>query len=89
MVEGESKLASKQATYPRAAGTVELKWQQRPGHFSDRGEAETQLVGRTRGDQVVAFNAPRTLKGKLVTLEITDAKNMTLFGKLLESPVPA
>lgn len=85
MVEGESKLASKQAAaYPRAAGTVELKWQSRQGHFNDPVlPPQTQLVGRTRGDQVVAFDGDRTLKGKLVDVQITDAKNLTLFARLL------
>src|SRR5215218_1769906 len=35
MVEGESKLAAKQASYPSAPGTVELKWDRRLGHFSE------------------------------------------------------
>ena len=43
----------------------------------------TQLVGRTRGDQVVVFDAPSNLKGKLVTLQIVDAKSMTLFGQTI------
>jgi tRNA-2-methylthio-N6-dimethylallyladenosine synthase len=80
MVEGESKLVSKQNAYPRAPGTVELKWQARQPVAIDH----TQLVGRTRGDQVVAFDGPRSHKGTIVTLEITDAKNLTLFGKLIE-----
>jgi len=84
MVEGESKLASKQATYPSAPGTVELKWiKSRPSQFSD-SVPTTQLVGRTRGDQVLAFEGPLSLKGKLVTVEVTDARNLTLFGKLAE-----
>ncbi|MDB5319604.1 MAG: tRNA-2-methylthio-N(6)-dimethylallyladenosine synthase, partial [Phycisphaerales bacterium] len=85
MVEGESKLAAKQATYPSAPGTVELKWKTpaRPGHFSDP-VLNTQLIGRTRGDQVLAFDGPRSLKGRIVNIEVTDARNLTLFGKLAE-----
>ncbi len=85
MVEGESKLAAKQATYPSAPGTVELKWKTpaRLAHFSEP-VPHTQLIGRTRGDQVLALDGPRSLKGKLVTIEVTDAKNLTLFGKLAE-----
>jgi tRNA-2-methylthio-N6-dimethylallyladenosine synthase len=84
MVEGESKLASKQAAYPSAPGTVELKWKSRtPSNFNDAAPT-TQLVGRTRGDQVLAFEGPLSLKGKLVTVEVTDARNLTLFGKLAE-----
>jgi len=89
MVEGESKLASKQNAYPSAPGTVELKWTtKRLSHFSD-SVPTTQLIGRTRGDQVLAFDGPRTLKGKLVNIQVTDARNLTLFGKLIETPVPA
>jgi tRNA-2-methylthio-N6-dimethylallyladenosine synthase len=87
MVEGESKLASKQSAYPSAPGAVELKWKTRdarPGHFSDP-VFQSQLIGRTRGDQILAFEGPLSLKGKLVTVNVTDARNLTLFGKLVES----
>jgi tRNA-2-methylthio-N6-dimethylallyladenosine synthase len=85
MVEGESKLAAKQSAYPSAPGTVELKWtaKARPSHFSG-SVPTTQLIGRTRGDQVLAFEGPISLKGRLATIEVTDAKNLTLFGKLAE-----
>jgi tRNA-2-methylthio-N6-dimethylallyladenosine synthase len=86
MVEGESKLVSKKDSYPSAPGTIELRWQsKKPSDFCDR-EPATQLIGRTRGDQVVAFEGFPTLKGKLLDVEITDAKNLTLFGKLLPTP---
>jgi tRNA-2-methylthio-N6-dimethylallyladenosine synthase len=89
MVEGESKLASKRESYPSTPGTVELRWNSkttpRPGHFSDR-EPTTQLIGRTRGDQVVAFEGPPTLKGKLLEVQITDARNLTLFARMVETP---
>src|SRR4029079_14059895 len=76
MVEGESKLAAKQNAYPSAPGTVELKWNKnRQGHSSDPESAtSTQLIGRTRGDQVVAFEGDRSLKGQLIEVEITDAR---------------
>ena len=45
---------------------------------------KTQLTGRTRGDQVVAFDGDPALKGELVDVEIVDAKNLTLFGKIVE-----
>lgn len=84
MVEGESKLAAKQAAYPSSApGTVELKWKSRATETSERGASITQLIGRTRGDQVVAFEGSRGLKGKILTVEITDARNLTLFGTLV------
>ena len=42
----------------------------------------SQLVGRTRGDQVVCFSGETSLKGEILDVEITDAQNLTLFGKL-------
>jgi tRNA-2-methylthio-N6-dimethylallyladenosine synthase len=41
-----------------------------------------QLVGRTRGDHIVVFDGPKTLAGRYVTLTITDANSLTLFGAL-------
>jgi tRNA-2-methylthio-N6-dimethylallyladenosine synthase len=84
MVEGESKLVSRQAA---ATSRVELGWE-RSGRFGDPVFAHTQLVARTRGDQVVCFDADSSLKGQIVQVQITDAKGMTLFAKLLE-PVAA
>ena len=91
MVEGESKLASKQAAYPASApaGTIELKWERRPSTGSVLGSSAspalaTQLIGRTRGDQVVAFEGEPGLKGRLLDVEIVDARNLTLFGRRVE-----
>jgi tRNA-2-methylthio-N6-dimethylallyladenosine synthase len=89
MVEGESKLVSKQASYP--ASKIELGWEKRSvhrqGHFSDHETSNrvpsTQLVGRTRGDQVVCFDGDVALKGELLDVEITDARGMTLFARPL------
>jgi tRNA-2-methylthio-N6-dimethylallyladenosine synthase len=79
MVEGESKLASKQAAYPaNAPGTIELKWERKR---TASPAAATQLIGRTRGDQVVAFDGDSGLKGRLMDVEIVDARNLTLFGR--------
>jgi tRNA-2-methylthio-N6-dimethylallyladenosine synthase len=84
MVEGESKLVSKRDAYPKAPGTVELRWRSKAA-----GEVETatQLIGRTRGDQVVAFDGDPSLKGTLLDVEIADAKNLTLFGRQLRATV--
>jgi tRNA-2-methylthio-N6-dimethylallyladenosine synthase len=46
------------------------------------GATRTQLVGRTSGDQVVVFDGETSLKGELLDVEIIDARNLTLFGKL-------
>ena len=86
MVEGESKLAAKQQAYPSAPGMVELKWKSdRRSHFGD--PIQTQLIGRTRGDQVVAFTGAASLKGKMLDVQITDSRNLTLFGQLVLAAV--
>ena len=77
MVEGVSKLVSRQA---KAAGNIELGWERR----IIPAEPRTQLVGRTRGDQVVCFDGDPSLKGQLVDVRITDAQQMTLFAELSE-----
>lgn len=95
MVEGVSRLVSKQqAAYPSAPGTVELKWKDKKasGLVEDEsmeesaGGAAVQLIGRTRGDQVVAFDGDPGLKGRLIEVRITDSKSLTLFGKLVAEP---
>jgi tRNA-2-methylthio-N6-dimethylallyladenosine synthase len=84
MVEGESKLVSRQTAYP--ASQVELGWERRP----PSAPRTTQLIGRTRGDLVVCFDGDLSLKGQIIHLEITDARNLTLFGQknLTQVPVP-
>jgi tRNA-2-methylthio-N6-dimethylallyladenosine synthase len=78
MVEGESKLANKPA-YPRSGG-VELGWERT--QRVTRTVSQVQLTGRTRGDQVVAFDGESSLKGQLIDVEIVDARNLTLFGRV-------
>lgn len=79
MVEGISKLTSKQNAYPKSNVTLGNGFA-----IKDATDATTQLIGRTRGDQIVVFDAPANLKGKLIDVEISSAKNLTLFGKLAE-----
>jgi tRNA-2-methylthio-N6-dimethylallyladenosine synthase len=81
LVEGESKLVSRQA-YPATPGGVELGWQKR-----EPSARKTQLVGRTRGDQVVVFDGEIGLKGEILDVAIVDARNMTLFAQALLDPV--
>ncbi|MGA2232091.1 MAG: tRNA (N6-isopentenyl adenosine(37)-C2)-methylthiotransferase MiaB [Tepidisphaeraceae bacterium] len=81
IVEGESKLISRKP----AGATVELGWENQGGRASATTAAvvaEMQLVGRTRGDQVVVFDAPVSLKGQLIDIKIVDARSLTLFGRL-------
>ncbi len=75
MVEGQSKLVSRQAAYP--SSRIELGW------TSAQGQRRTQMIGRTRGDQVVVFDADPLIKGQLLNVRIIDAKNMTLFAELV------
>jgi hypothetical protein len=44
------------------------------------------LIGRTRGDQVVCFDGPISLKGSILNLQITAAQNLTLFGRQALEP---
>jgi tRNA-2-methylthio-N6-dimethylallyladenosine synthase len=80
MIEGESKLVSRQTAYP--SSKVELGWETR----ASRPSRTTQLIGRTRGDQIVCFDGDISLKGELLDVEITDARNLTLFGRLVAEP---
>jgi tRNA-2-methylthio-N6-dimethylallyladenosine synthase len=74
LVEGQSKLVSR-----RANGNVELGWEKAGTAVA----VASQLVGRTRGDQVVVFDGPASLKGRILDVEITDARSLTLFGRSL------
>jgi tRNA A37 methylthiotransferase MiaB len=86
IVQGESKLVSRQNRSAYPASNVELGWEKRRDRVGHDGRA-TQLVGRTRGDQVVCFDGNVALKGTILNVEITDAQNLTLFGRRLASTV--
>jgi tRNA-2-methylthio-N6-dimethylallyladenosine synthase len=92
-IEGVSKLVSRRAKAP-APGTIELGGAfRRAGHIGGASAAidepaTTQLVGRTRGDQIVVFDGDPSLKGSILDVEIVDAQQMTLFGKLVDVAVP-
>jgi tRNA-2-methylthio-N6-dimethylallyladenosine synthase len=81
MVEGQSKLGARPAAN-RTGGQVELLWERR--QRAQEQEARVQLVGRTRGDQVVVFDGEPSLKGQLIDIEIVDASQMTLFGRIAQ-----
>lgn len=40
-----------------------------------------QLMGRTRGDHIVVFDGPATLRGQYIQVAVTRATHLTLFGK--------
>ena len=44
-----------------------------------------QLGGRTRGDHIVVFDGPGELAGRYVSVEITGATAVTLFGRVADS----
>lgn len=73
MVEGVSKLVSRQA-YPATPGGIELGWERKSSEAVALATREqTQLVGRTGGDQVVVFDGDLSMKGQLLHVEIIDA----------------
>jgi tRNA-2-methylthio-N6-dimethylallyladenosine synthase len=76
IVEGESKLVSRRES-PKDG--VELGWEKRAE--PTQTAATTQMVARTRGDQVVVFDGDISMKGQIFDVEIKDAQSMTLFGK--------
>ena len=76
LVEGQSKLISRR----EERTNVELKWIKKPAD-SNPQESPTQLVGRTRGDQVVVFDGPISLKGQMLNIDIVDSRSLTLFGR--------
>jgi tRNA-2-methylthio-N6-dimethylallyladenosine synthase len=82
LVEGESKLVSRRSPYPQS--NVELGWEQR--RDGSAAHATTQLVARTRGDQVVCLEGEPSLKGQILEVEITGAQSLTLFGSLARTP---
>jgi len=82
LVEGRSKLVGRPAaTNEAGGGLVELNWRGRREAAVD--EQRVQLVGRTRGDQVVCFDGDASLKGQILDVQITGARAMTLFGRIV------
>jgi len=80
MVEGESKLVSRPQLAP--VNRVTLGWE-KPAEA--RATQSVQLVGRTRGDQVVVFDGDLSMKGSILELQIDDARSLTLFGSPAEN----
>ncbi len=89
MVEGESKLVSKQAAYPSSNVTLGSGFTKPKPTDGHPWTSQTQLIGRTRGDQIVVFDGAATLKGKIQSVEIVRSSRMTLFAQLLERPAIA
>lgn len=82
LVEGQSKLVSRQKA-SAGSGGVELGWETRRATDENLTKTtRTQMVGRTRGDVVVCFDGEQTMKGRILHIRITDSKNLTLFGQI-------
>ncbi len=80
LVEGESRLVTKPAYPSSGSGMVQLGWERK----QSAGTESLQMVGRTRGDQIVVFPGDASMKGQLVDVEIVAAKGLTLFAKQAE-----
>ncbi len=76
LVEGYSKAALKAQEAEQTRGQ-EVGWRK-----------SNQLVGRTRGDQIVVFEAGPEHVGQLVDVVITAVTALTLHGKLGDGEAP-
>ena len=47
-----------------------------------------QLLGRTRGDQIIVFDGPPAMEGKIVMVKVQAAHAMTIFGSIADSKPP-
>ncbi|HEY0008359.1 MAG TPA: MiaB/RimO family radical SAM methylthiotransferase, partial [Tepidisphaeraceae bacterium] len=78
-VEGQSKLVQRRQ---KAINGIELGLGF--GRKMIEEPERTQLVGRTRGDQIVVFDGPLSLRRAILDLRITESRQLTLFGQLVE-----
>ena len=65
MVEGISKLTAKQNAYPKSNVTLGAGFapSRTPTGSDPWASQTTQLIGRTRGDQIVVFDGPPIAQG--------------------------
>jgi tRNA-2-methylthio-N6-dimethylallyladenosine synthase len=85
LVEGFSERRAKPAA---ASGTVELRWESGAA-VAAPPETHARMTGRTPGDLIVAFDGPRgaapdDLPGRIVSVEVTGAGPLILFGRMVE-----
>ncbi|MBN1344041.1 MAG: tRNA (N6-isopentenyl adenosine(37)-C2)-methylthiotransferase MiaB [Phycisphaerae bacterium] len=69
--------------YSKAAIKAQKMNQSQPTHLGWR--SQTQLTGRTRGDQIVVFEGSPDLIGQLATIEVISTTDLTLHGRLAEA----
>jgi tRNA-2-methylthio-N6-dimethylallyladenosine synthase len=81
LVEGYSKLAR------RAQAALQASEQDRGSEVS--AEKANQLIGRTPHDMITVFNGGPELIGSVVTVRVTDASPLTLFGEVESIASPA
>jgi len=72
MVEGHSKLREA----PKRDSDVHIGWQKKK-----TPENWQRLVGRTEGDEIVAFEGPVELVGQIVDVRAMDATSLTIYGR--------
>jgi tRNA-2-methylthio-N6-dimethylallyladenosine synthase len=87
IVEGASKLVSRQSK--SASSFVQLGVSGNMIRRPPVADGPTQLVGRTRGDQVVVFDGDLSLKGQILDVRIIASQNLTLFARLVADPCPS
>jgi tRNA-2-methylthio-N6-dimethylallyladenosine synthase len=88
MVEGESRHGGRPGDGGSgySSGNVQLGDRMRPPRSIG---GTTQLVGRTRGDQIVVFEGDPALAGELVEVEVTGVRGLTLLGRRASEMVEA
>ena len=72
----------------RFAKKRQMRWSKVGAHRLVRAFVPA-MIGRTRGDQVVCFDGDLSMKGQLLDVEITEARNLTLFARPVAAPVVA
>jgi tRNA-2-methylthio-N6-dimethylallyladenosine synthase len=86
LVEGPSKSAIKAQQSEQSRGD-EVDRPARPVASSPASQSASrrgQLVGRTRGDQIIVFEGPPSLEGRFVDVRITAATPYTLHGRVVQ-----
>jgi len=71
--------------YSKAAMKAQLADQNLAPHIPWR--RPDQLIGRTRGDEIVVFSGPASLIGQFVNVRVTDATALTLHGEPITDDV--
>lgn len=76
LVESETRLRHANPSI----GNARLGWSK------PKSSSQVRLIGRTVGDELVAFDGPRELIGSLVKVESVDATPLTLLARRVDPP---